>query len=122
MSVISFGLSFKWREWEHGHLSSSCTNISCLLFLGKGYVTCAFDKYKGCFENYYELKKNILIRYITYKHDLSKIYVHELCNLIYMIILAYWYYYLYYEHIIWEWSGYAIVVKHLCKNKVIRKI
>ena len=50
-------------------------------------MTCAFDKYKNCLENYYALK--LLIRDITYKHDLSKIYVHELFNLIYIIILAY---------------------------------
>ena len=38
-------------------------------------------------KKYYALK--LLIRDITYKHDLSKIYVRELFNLIYMIILAY---------------------------------
>ena len=62
-------------------------NLSHLLFSGKGYVTCAFDKYKNCLENDYALK--LLIRDITYKHDLSKLYVRELFNLIYMIILAY---------------------------------
>ena len=66
-------------------------NLSRLLFSGKGFVTCAFDKYKDYFKNYYALK--LLIRDITYKHDLSKIYVRELFNLIYiyiyMIILAY---------------------------------
>ena len=50
-------------------------------------MTCAFDKYKDYFEKYYVLK--LLIRDITYKYDLSKIYVRELFNLIYMIILAY---------------------------------
>ena len=35
------------------------------------------------------LHYNFLIRDITYKYDLSKIYVRELFNLIYMIILAY---------------------------------
>ena len=50
-------------------------------------MTCAFDKYKNYLEKYYVLK--LLIRDITYKHDLSKIYVHELFNLIYVIILAY---------------------------------
>ena len=49
-------------------------------------MTCAFDKYKDYFKNYYALK--LLIRDITYKHDLSKIYVRELFYLIYMIILA----------------------------------
>ena len=62
-------------------------NLSRLLFSGKGFVTCAFDKYKDCLEKYYALK--LLIRDITYKHDLSKIYVRELFNLIYMKILAY---------------------------------
>ena len=38
-------------------------------------------------KKYYALK--LLIRDITYKHDLSKIYVCELFNLIYMIISAY---------------------------------
>ena len=56
--------------------------------LGKGFVTCAFDKYKDYFEKYYALK--LLIWDITYKHELSKIYVCELFNHIYMIILAYW--------------------------------
>ena len=50
-------------------------------------MICAFDKYKDCLENYYALK--LFIRDITYKHDLSKIYVRELFNLKYMIILAY---------------------------------
>ena len=50
-------------------------------------MTCTFDKYKDYFEKYYALK--FLIRDITYKHDLSKTYVRELFNLIYMIILAY---------------------------------
>ena len=54
--VISFGLSFRWRERERWHLSSSYTNLSCLLFSSKGYVTCAFDKYKDCLENYYAIK------------------------------------------------------------------
>ena len=62
-------------------------NLSHLLFSSKGFVTCAFDKYFDYFEKYYALK--LLIRDITYKHDLSKIYVRELFNLIYMIILAY---------------------------------
>ena len=62
-------------------------NLSRLLFSGKGFVTCAFDKYKDYFEKYYVLK--LLIRDITYKYDLSKIYVREWFNLIYMIILAY---------------------------------
>ena len=62
-------------------------NLSRLLFSSKGFVTGAFDKYKNYLEKYYVLK--LLIRDITYKHDLSKIYVHELFNLIYMIILAY---------------------------------
>ena len=50
-------------------------------------MTCAFDKYKDYFEKYYALK--LLIKDITYKYDLSKIYVRELFNLIYMIISAY---------------------------------
>ena len=58
-----------------------------LLFSGKGFVTCAFDKYKNCLVKYYALK--LLIRDITYMHDLSKTCVHELFNLIYIIILAY---------------------------------
>ena len=62
-------------------------NLSRLLFSGKGLVTCAFDKYKNYFEKYYALK--LLIRDFTYMHDLSKICVHELFNLIYIIILAY---------------------------------
>ena len=62
-------------------------NLSRLLFSGKGFMTCAFDKYKDCLEKYYALK--LLIRDITYMHDLSKIYVRELFNLIYIIILAY---------------------------------
>ena len=62
-------------------------NLSRLLFSGKGLVTCAYDKYKNYFEKYYALK--FLIRDITYIHDLSKICVHELFNLIYIIILAY---------------------------------
>ena len=62
-------------------------NLSRLLFSGKGLVTCAFDKYKNYFETYHALK--LLIRDITYKHDLSKICVRELFNLIYIIILAY---------------------------------
>ena len=62
-------------------------NLSHVLFSGKGFVTCAFDKYKNCLEKYYALK--LLIRDITYMHDLSKTCVHELFNLIYIIILAY---------------------------------
>ena len=62
-------------------------NLSRLLFSGKGFVTCAFDKYKNCLKKYYALK--LLIRDITYMHDLSKICVRELFNLIYIIILAY---------------------------------
>ena len=62
-------------------------NLSRLLFSSKGLVTCAFDKYKNYFEKYYALK--LLIRDFTYMHDLSKICVHELFNLIYIIILAY---------------------------------
>ena len=62
-------------------------NLSRLLFSGKGFVTCDFDKYKNCLEKYYALK--LLIRDITYMHDLSKICVRELFNLIYIIILAY---------------------------------
>ena len=54
--VISFGLSFRWRERECWHLSSSYTNLSCLLFSSKGYVTCTFGKYKDCLENYYVIK------------------------------------------------------------------
>ena len=50
-------------------------------------MTCAFDKYKNYFKMYYALK--LLIRDITYMHDLSKIHVRELFNLIYIIILAY---------------------------------
>ena len=50
-------------------------------------MTCAFDKYKDCLEKYYALK--LLVRDITYKHDLSKICVRELFNFIYIIILAY---------------------------------
>ena len=61
--------------------------LSRLLFLGKGLVTCAFDKYKNYLKTYYALK--LLIRDITYMHDLSKIRVRELFNLIYIIILAY---------------------------------
>ena len=61
--------------------------LSRLLFSGKGLVTCAFDKYKNYLKTYYELK--LLIRDITYMHDLSKIHVRELFNLIYIIILAY---------------------------------
>ena len=62
-------------------------NLSRLLFSSKGFVTCAFDKYKDYLEKYYALK--LLIRDITYMHDLSKICVHELFNIIYIIILAY---------------------------------
>ena len=62
-------------------------NLSRLLFSSEGFVTCAFNKYIDYFEKYYALK--LLIRDITYKHDLSKIYFRELFNLIYMIILAY---------------------------------
>ena len=62
-------------------------NLSPLLFSSKGLVTYAFDKYKDYFEKYYALK--LLIRDITYMHDLSKICVCELFNLIYIIILAY---------------------------------
>ena len=62
-------------------------NLSRLLFSSEGFVTCAFDKYKDYLEKYYALK--LLIRDITYMHDLSKICVHELFNLIYIIILAY---------------------------------
>ena len=61
--------------------------LSRLLFSGKGLVTCAFDKYKNYLKTYYALK--LLIRDITYMHDLSKIRVRELFNLIYIIILAY---------------------------------
>ena len=61
--------------------------LSRLLFSGKGLVTCAFDKYKNDFETYHAIK--LLIRDITYMHDLSKICVRELFNLIYIIILAY---------------------------------
>ena len=57
-------------------------NLLLLLFSGKGFMTCAFDKYKDYFEKYYALK--LLIRDITYKHDLSKIYVCELFSLIYI--------------------------------------
>ena len=59
-------------------------NLSRLLFSGKGFVTCAFDKYKNCLEKYYALE--LLIRDITYMHDLSKIHVRELFNLIYIYI------------------------------------
>ena len=62
-------------------------NRSRVLFLGKGLVTCAFDKYKNYLKTYYALM--LLIRDITYMHDLSKICVRELFNLIYIIILAY---------------------------------
>ena len=62
-------------------------NLPRLLFSGKRFVTCAFDKYKFFLEEYYALK--LLIRDITYMHDLSKICVRELFNLIYIIILAY---------------------------------
>ena len=61
--------------------------LSRLLLSGKGLVTCAFDKYKNYLKTYYALK--LLIRDITYMHDLSKIRVRELFNLIYIIILAY---------------------------------
>ena len=61
--------------------------LSRLLFSGKGLVTCAFDKYKNYLKTYYALK--LLIRGITDMHDLSKIHVRELFNLIYIIILAY---------------------------------
>jgi len=61
--------------------------LSRLLFSSKGLVTCAFDKYKNYLKTYYALK--LLIRDITYMHDLSKIRVRELFNLIYIIILAY---------------------------------
>ena len=61
--------------------------LSRLLFSGKRLVTCAFNKYKNYFETYYALK--LLIRNITYMHDLSEICVRELFNLIYIIILAY---------------------------------
>ena len=61
--------------------------LSRLLFSGKGLVTCAFDKYKNYLKTYYALK--LLIRDITYMHDLNKIRVRELFNLIYIIILAY---------------------------------
>ena len=74
MLVISFGLSFRWRERERGHLSSSYTNLSRLLFSGKGWVACVFNKNKDYLENYYASK--LLIRDITYKHDLSK----DLCS------------------------------------------
>ena len=57
------------------------------IYKRKRFVTCAFDKYKNCLEKYYALK--LLVKDITYKHDLSKICVHELFNLILMIILAY---------------------------------
>ena len=50
-------------------------------------MTCAFDKYKNYFKTYQALK--LLIRDITYMHDLSKICVRELFNLIYIIILVY---------------------------------
>ena len=50
-------------------------------------MTCAFDKYKNYLKTYYALK--LLIIDITYMHDLSKIRVHELFNLIYIINLAY---------------------------------
>ena len=62
-------------------------NLLHLLFSGKGLVTYAFDKYKNYFDKYYTIK--LLIRDITYMHDLSKICVRELFNLIYIIILAY---------------------------------
>ena len=62
-------------------------NLSRLLFSGKRFVTCAFDKYKNCLEKYYALK--LLIIDIIYMHDLSKICVCELFNLIYIIILTY---------------------------------
>ena len=61
-------------------------NLSRLLFSVKRFVTCAFDKYKDYLEKYYTLK--LLISDIIYKYDLSKIYIRELFNLIYMIILA----------------------------------
>ena len=51
-------------------MNSSYTNLSRLLFSGTKYVVCAFDKYKNCLKIYYAL--NLLIRDITYKHDLSK--------------------------------------------------
>ena len=62
-------------------------NLSRLLFSGKRFVTYAFDEYKDYLEKYYALK--FLIRDITYMHNLSKICVRELFNLIYIIILAY---------------------------------
>ena len=61
--------------------------LSRLLFSSMGLVTCAFDQYKNYLKMYYALK--LLIRGITYMHDLSKIHVRELFNLIYIIILAY---------------------------------
>ena len=42
-------------------------NLSRLLFSGKGFTTCAIDKYKDYFEKYYALI--LLIRDIMYKHD-----------------------------------------------------
>ena len=47
-------------------------------------MTYASDEYKDYLEKYYALK--FLIRDITYKHDLSKIYLCELFNLIYIYI------------------------------------
>ena len=72
------------RTWT---LELPLYNLLRLLFLGKGFVTCAFDKYKNCLEKYYALK--LLIRDITYMYDLSKICIRELFNFIYIIILAY---------------------------------
>ena len=50
-------------------------------------MTRAFDKYKKMFRKYYVLK--LLIRDITYMHDLRKIRVRELFNIIYILVLAY---------------------------------
>ena len=62
-------------------------NLSRLQLSGKGFEICVFDKYRYYLEKYYALK--LLFRDITYKHELSKICVRELFNLIYIIILAY---------------------------------
>ena len=87
LSVISFGFSFRWREREHGHLNSSCTISRLFCFQVRDLWHVLLISIKIILKKYYALK--LLIRDITYKHDLSKIYVRELFNLIYMIILVY---------------------------------
>ena len=81
LSVISFGFSFRWREREHRHLSSSCIISHAFCFQVRDLWHVLLISIKIISKTI--MHSNFLSKDITYKHDLSKIYVRELFNLIY---------------------------------------